>query len=109
LNDGKVGSMKTQSPDTSIEAEKQLISLIRKKTASEKFRQICSLSQTAVLLAKRAIARANPNFTEQDIGLEFIRIHYGKQLAERVAEYMKRRKDEKPADRSSTKTGHPVS
>jgi hypothetical protein len=100
--------MKTQSLDTSIETEKQLIALIRKKSASEKLHQICSLSQTAILLSKRAIARANPNLNKHDIGLEFIRIHYGKELADRVAEYIQRRQDEKPADHSGTKTGHPV-
>lgn len=80
--------MKPQSKDTSPEAEKFLIELLRQKTPSEKFRQILSLSQTVIQLSKRAIARRHPHLNKQQITLLFIKYHYGEDLAERVKKYL---------------------
>ena len=48
--------MKTQSPDTDKRAETVVIDLLRKKTASEKFNQVRSLSCILMQLSRRAIA-----------------------------------------------------
>jgi len=79
--------MRTLPTDTRPEAEKVLISLF----TSKKFAQICSLSQTAMLLSRRAIARANPNLKEKQINLRFISLHYGKDLEQRVEKYLDRK------------------
>ena len=87
--------MKTQSIDTSPEAERVLISLIRKKSISEKLSQICSLSQTIIQLSKRAIARANKDLDANQIKLLFINYHYGKDIADQVEKYIKNGHNEK--------------
>jgi hypothetical protein len=87
--------MKTQSIDTNSDIEKIQISLTREKDVSEKLRQICSLSQVAMQLSKRAIARANRNLGEDQIRFLFIKYHYGKELAQRVEKYIKKRNHEK--------------
>ena len=87
--------MKTQSIDTCPEAEKVLISLIRKKSIPEKLSQALSLSQTTIQLSKRAIARASKNSDADQINLIFINHHYGKDLAEQVKKYVAKGYDEK--------------
>jgi len=84
--------MKTQSSDTSIEAEKVLISLLQKASFSQKFSQVCSMSQLVSQLSKRAIARANNNLNEEQVNLLFVEYHYGKELAERIRKYLGERK-----------------
>ena len=80
--------MRTLPVDTRPEAEKVLISLLRKSNTSKKFAQIRSLSQSAMLLSRRAIARANPDLNEKQINLRFISLHYGKDLEQRVEKYL---------------------
>ena len=82
--------MKTQSIDTDTNAEKVLISLLRKASISKKFYQVRSLSQMTIQLSKRAIARANENLNEEEVDLLFVNLHYGQRLAERVKDYIKR-------------------
>lgn len=80
--------MKTQSLDTHLEAEEVLVSLLRKLNASEKFARIASLSQTAIQLSKRAIARAHPELDERQVGVLFVEYQYGKALADRLRQYL---------------------
>ncbi len=83
--------MNTQSPDTNIKSEKMLISLLREKSAAEKFALIRSLSQSTIQLSKRAIARANEGIDDDHLNVLFIDLHYGKELANQF----KRRIEEK--------------
>lgn len=80
--------MLEQPNDTHPEAEKVLISLIRKASIAERMSRVRSLSETVINLSRRAIKRANPDLTEQELDLMFIALHYGKPLAEKVREYL---------------------
>jgi hypothetical protein len=77
--------------DTRPEAEKVLISLLRNANTAQKFAQVRSLSQTAIQLSRRAIARANRGFSGEQIDLRFITLHYGKELANNVKEFLDRK------------------
>ena len=81
--------MKSQSTDTNINTEKFLISLIKNSTTTQKFSQICSLSQMTRYLSKRAIARANNNLSETQVNLLFVKYHYGNELAQKLEKYLK--------------------
>ena len=81
--------MKSQSIDTKINTENFLISLIKNSTTTQKFSQICSLSQTTRYLSKRAIARANNNLSEIQVNLLFVKYHYGNELAQNLEKYLK--------------------
>ena len=83
--------MRTPPLDTRPEAEKVLISLLRHANTSQKFAQIRSLSQTTIQLSRRAIARANRGLSEEQINLRFIALHYGKDLANNVKEFLDRK------------------
>ncbi|MBN1974147.1 MAG: hypothetical protein JW787_10945 [Sedimentisphaerales bacterium] len=86
--------MKSQSPDTSLEAEKIQIELLRKATISRRMSIVRSLSQTVMYLSRRAIKRANPSFTEREVDIAFVANHYGQDLAERLRIYLKQRDNE---------------
>ena len=87
--------MITQSIDTHPDAEKVLISLLRKASPAVKLSQVRSLSQTIIKLSKRALARANKNLDEQEVNLLFVSHHYGKNLADRLRKYLEKTDHEK--------------
>jgi len=77
--------------DTSTEAEKVQIELIRRCTVAQRFAKVRSLTARTFGLSKRAIARANPGLSPQQLQIKFIEFHYGKDLADRFRRYQKRR------------------
>jgi hypothetical protein len=74
--------------DTSPEAEKVQIELLRRATTSQRLGLALSLTSWAIEASKRAIARANPSFSAREVNLKFIEVHYGRELAENVRQYM---------------------
>ena len=83
--------MHTQSPDTNFKSEQMLISLLREKSAAQKFSLIRSLSQLTIQLSKRALARAHEGVDDDQLNVLFVDLHYGQELANQF----KRRIDEK--------------
>jgi len=77
--------------DTSPEAEKVQIELLRNATNSQRLAMALSMTDLAIRLARRAIARANPGLSQRELDLKFVEIHYGNDLAERVREYLRGR------------------
>ena len=77
-----------QSPDTSPQAEKVQIELIRKSSIAKRISVVRSLSRMTMFLSRRAIRRANPSLSKQEVDLLFVELHYGKDLAERLRSYM---------------------
>jgi hypothetical protein len=64
--------MKTQSPDTERRAERVLVDMLRKKSVSEKFKQVRSLSRLMIQLSRRAITRARKAQSETEADLLFV-------------------------------------
>ncbi len=83
--------MSTFSPDTHPDAEAFQIELLRKATVAQRFARVRSLSQTTIELSRRAIRRRHPELDETGVGLRFIELHYGSDLAARVAADLARR------------------
>jgi len=81
--------MTTQSIDTNPEVERVLISLIRKLTMEEKLNRTLNFSSSIINLSKRAIARANPELSEDEKNILFVRLHYGNELADKLRKYLK--------------------
>lgn len=77
--------------DTSPQAEKVQIELLRKSTVAERFAKVRALTARTVRLSKRAIARANPDLSPEELKLKFIELHYGNGLGERVRHYLDNR------------------
>lgn len=84
VNNHRFGGLK----DTSPEAEKVQIELLRKAGTAKRFNITLSLSQTAIDLARRALKRANPHLNEFELKILFLSNCYGRELAEKVKTYM---------------------
>jgi len=67
--------------DTSAEAHRVQIELLRKATVAERVAKARSLTTMAVGLSRRAIAQAHPHWTLREVELKFVELHYGKKLA----------------------------
>ena len=75
--------------DTHPDAEAVLVELWRRKTPAERFARMCELTEMTRRNAKRAIHQAQPGASPEEVGLRFIELHYGRDLASRVREYLK--------------------
>jgi hypothetical protein len=75
--------MRARSVDTDSEAEKVQIELLRQAGVGRRARLALSLSGTVIALARRAIRRslADGDPTEEEVGLRFVELHYGGDLA----------------------------
>ena len=81
--------MRTQSPDTSPEAERVQIELLRKAGEARRFALARSMSNTVIQLSRRAIKERFPEMNEEEVGLYFVELNYGKELADRMRIRMK--------------------
>ena len=67
------------------------IELLRNATIARRFGLARSLTAATVELARAAIRRRHPGWNEREVLLEFARVHYGAELADRVRAYLARR------------------
>ena len=88
---GTLPDMPSPHSDAHPEAERVQIELLRKATTAQRFALARSLTATTIGLARRAIARANPDLSRQEVDLKFVELHYGRDLASRVRRYLEER------------------
>lgn len=84
--------MQARSPDTDAEAEAVQIDLLRRAGAPRRARLALSLSATVIGLARRAIRRSLPNASEEQVGLRFVQLHYGRELASELRQHLAARR-----------------
>jgi hypothetical protein len=72
-------------------AERQQIKMLQTLDNRRRFRLASELSATTRMLARRAIKRANPTLSEEEIDILFVRYHYGADLADRLHLFLKNR------------------
>ena len=77
--------------DTSPDAERVHLELLRQATPERRATLALALSQEVAQLARAAIRRANPSASEIEIDLQYIAIQYGQDLADRVRNYLEAR------------------
>ena len=85
--------MQARSPDTDAEAEAVQIDLLRRAGVARRAQMALALSAQIIGLARRAIRQSLPGATETEVGLRFVELHYGRELAADLRRYL--------ADRSS--------
>lgn len=73
--------------DTSIDIDRVQLDLLRQKSPHERAMIAVRLTDEVRLASRRAIARANPEFTPRQIEYCFIELHYGRELADAVRNY----------------------
>ena len=84
--------MKTQSLDTHPKAEEVQIQLIRQASVAQRIARMRSLTASLMRLSKRAIRRANPGISQEELDILFVKYHYGEELAARFQAYLQQRK-----------------
>ncbi len=76
--------MRTQSPDTHLQAERVQIQLLREAGTARRLALAFSLTQTALDLSREGIRQQYPALTDRERGLKFVALCYGEDLARRV-------------------------
>ncbi len=82
--------------DTSSEAARVQIDLLRQAGPARRFHLACSLSDTCLWLARRALRRSMPDAAEREVQLAFVSLWYGEDLAQRVRRYLEQRESQCP-------------
>jgi len=78
--------------DTTPDAERVQIELLRRMSVAQRLALATSLSRTVIGLANRAIRRSMPDADEDEVRVKFVAVHYGDQLAERFRQDLARRR-----------------
>lgn len=72
--------------DTHPDAERVQVRLFRRATVSQRLRPVRQTSAAVIRMSKAAIARAHPEWSARQVDVAFVELHYGRDLAIRVAE-----------------------
>ena len=94
-------TMKTQSPDTSLDAEAALIELIRKASIGKRFNLVRSMTKQTIWANMHYWRESHPKASEQDAAIHFVFFNYGSVLAAQVQTVLEKREQqwhEEPAD-----------
>ena len=83
--------------DTSVEAERVHIDLLRAAPVARRLSLAWSLSATVIGAARRALARARPSASPRELDVWFVELHYGPELAAAVRDECARREHGEPA------------
>jgi hypothetical protein len=77
--------------DTHPKAAEAQLALLRRATVARRFQLTRALTEWTIQLARRGLRDAMPGASELELSLRFIELHYGAQLAARVAAYLAKR------------------
>lgn len=83
--------METLSADTSPEAERVQIALLRTASFARRLALIADLSQMVLQLSWQGLRRAQPEASDQEIRLRSVALNYGQELAGHLATLLERR------------------
>ena len=81
-------TMHARSADTDAATEAAHLALLRQAPVGRRLALAVSLSETVNRLARRAIERSFPNLTHAERSVRFVEIHYGRDLAEALRDYL---------------------
>ncbi len=79
--------MRTQSSDTTPEAERVQIELIRQAPITKRVALMAELSQFLIEAHKQGIRQTHPNANEKEVDLIFVANNYGQELADKLRVY----------------------
>lgn len=76
--------MRARSDDTDAAAERVQLDLLRRAGSARRAQMALSLSATTIALARRAIGRRQAGASAEQVGVRFVELHYGAELARAV-------------------------
>ena len=80
---------KTQSVDTDERIERMQFARLRAMGATERYARGLALVDEGLTAMWKSLERRNPDWTRTQLRVEWMRIHYGHDLANRYAESLK--------------------
>lgn len=83
---------RARSADTDPEAEAVQMELLRRMGPARRARMALRLSAQVIGLAKRHLRWQYPGASETEIGIKFVELHYGRELAEGLSRYLAERR-----------------
>ncbi len=84
--------MEREISDTDPETERVHREMLRAAGPARRLRLALSLSTTVMSLSRAGLARRHPTESEEEIGLRFVALHYGQELADEVRGDLERRR-----------------
>lgn len=82
-----------RSADTSPEAERVQIEIMRRAGPARRLGLARSLSCTIMQLTRDGIRERDPTASDEEIGLQFVKACYGSELAEGLRKHLNGRRD----------------
>jgi hypothetical protein len=76
--------VKLELSDTDPETQRVQWDLLRRASPSRRLALAFSLSRTVIALSRDGLARRAPDSDPRTVGLRFVALHYGKELADAV-------------------------
>jgi hypothetical protein len=70
--------------DTDLATERVHLELLRRAAPSRRIRLALSLSRTVMSLSRGGVARNLPGASPEEVGLRFVALHYGTELADEL-------------------------
>jgi hypothetical protein len=77
--------------DTTADAERVQLELLRAAPVARRLHLALSLSATVIGSARRALARAYPDASSRELDLRFVELHYGTDVAADLKVHLDRR------------------
>jgi hypothetical protein len=94
MTDDRVArSIPARPADTTPDAERVQVDLLRAAPVARRLHLALQLSATVIGAARRAIARAHPQASPLELDLRFVDLHYGPDLAAGLRADLHRRAD----------------
>jgi hypothetical protein len=78
--------------DTDPETARVHLEMLRAASPSRRLGLALSLSRTIIGLARDGIAKSRPGASAEEIGLRFVELNYGRDLAEEVRSHLAARR-----------------
>lgn len=72
--------MKPLWADTDSDTEAEMLRLLRGASVARRFALADALTHSVVALSRRALAKRRPHLSEREILLEWVGLHYGREL-----------------------------
>jgi len=74
--------------DTDPEIERVHLEMIRRASPGRRLRLALSLSRSVMALSRWGLAQRHPDDSPEEIGLRFVALHYGADLADELRAYL---------------------
>lgn len=83
--------MKPLWTDTDADAEAEMLRLLREASVAKRFGLVDALTTSVVSLSRRALVAARPETSEREILLEWVGLHYGRELERELRDFYRER------------------